>query len=331
MASKTILAHEQCRLALNFEMPTDGHAPEWIQLLPAGQIITGRDGRTFVNDQPEALLSAFAADGKDLPVDWEHSSELKAREGEEAPASGWIKQLEIREDGSVWGRVEWTARGAASVSSKEYRYISPVFSYERESLRIISFRSCGLTNQPNLFLNALNRATHKEETSMELSQLLAALKLPATASFADALNSITKTQSDLTLALNAAASPPLDKFVPKADYDLALNRATAAETKLADQAKEVLETAINSEIDAALKAGKITPATQAYHVAQCRQEGGLDRFREFVAAAPSVADATDLGNKKAAGQDTALNAEDLRVCELMGLSVEDYKKANNLK
>lgn len=48
---------DACRMALNFEMPQDGSAPEWLELLPAGQIVTGRDGRTWINDQPEGLLA----------------------------------------------------------------------------------------------------------------------------------------------------------------------------------------------------------------------------------------------------------------------------------
>ena len=318
------------RMALNFEMPQDGSAPEWLELLPAGQIVTGRDGRTWINDQPEGLLAAFAAEGKDLPIDWEHSSELKAREGEEAPAAAWIKEMELRDGGSVWGRVEWTTKGAASVSSKEYRYLSPVFVFEQESRRIVRLTSCGLTNQPNLFLNALNRVQTTEVTTMDLAQLLAALGLPATFTLAQALNHIAKLKDDLATALNSAASPALDKFVPKADYDLALNRATSAEGKLAAQDKAALETAINTEIDAALKAGKITPATQEYHVAQCRQEGGLDRFKAFVAAAPAVADASKLDGKKPGETDAALNAEQLQVANMFGNSVEDLKKFGGL-
>jgi len=322
---------DACRMALNYEMPQDGTAPEWIELLPAGQVITGRDGRTWINEQPEAVLAAFAAEGKDIPIDWEHSSELKAREGEEAPAAAWIKQMEIRDGGSIWGRVEWTARGAASVSSKEYRYLSPVFAFDIQSRRIMRITSCGLTNQPNLYLDALNRAQTKEESPMDLAQLLAALGLPPTATFAEALNHITKVKGELATALNSAQSPPLDKFVPRADYDTALNRATAAESKLADQAKARLETAINTEIDAALKAGKITPATKDYHIASCRAEGGLERFKAFVAAAPAIAGDSNLDDKDPSKTTTALNAEEQKICDMMGLSVEDYKKANGIK
>jgi phage I-like protein len=322
---------DACRMALNYEMPQDGSAPEWIELLPAGQVITGRDGRTWINDQPETVLAAFAAEGKDIPIDWEHSSELKAREGEEAPAAAWIKQMEIRDGGSIWGRIEWTVRGAASVSSKEYRYLSPVFAFDIQSRRIMRITSCGLTNQPNLYLDALNRVQTKEESPMDLAQLLAALGLPATTTFAEALNHITKVKGDLATALNAAQSPPLDRFVPRTDYDTALNRATIAETKVKAIEDKILETAINTEIDTALKAGKITPATKDYHIASCRMDGGLERFKAFVAAAPSVAGDSNLDGKDPNKTSTALNAEETKVCEMMGLTVEEYKKANGIK
>ena len=166
---------------------------------------------------------------------------------------------------------------------------------------------------------------------MELEQLLASLGLPAGTTFAAALNHINQMKTNLATALNAVQSPPLDKFIPKADYDLACNRATSAETELTTLKGQQLETSINSEINAALAAGKITPSTKDYHVAQCRQEGGLERFKQFAAASPVIAATTNLDKKNAESQDTALNAEDTAVCEMMGISVEDYKKHNNLK
>lgn len=324
-------AASPARMALCFEMPQDGTAPDWIEVLPAGQVITGRDGRTWINDQPDVILAAFAAEGKDLPVDWEHSSELKAREGEEAPASGWIKQLEIRDGGSIWARVEWTAKGAASVASKEYRYISPVFVFETESRRIVRLTSCGLTNQPNLFLSALNRETQQEDITMNQQQfaaLLAALGLAATATADQALNHIVQMKNDLATALNSEKQPSLDKFVPRADYDTALNRAAAAEADLKKVKDAQLDKDINTEIDAALKAGKITPATKEYHVAQCKQEGGLERFKAYCQAAPVVMADTQLDNKKVGDKEGALNAEEKAACKAMGISEEDYRKAN---
>ncbi len=80
-----------------------GAPPEWLPLVPAGEFI-GRDGRQWLNDNPDAIVEAHNRAAVDLPVDWEHATEHKAPIGEEAPAAGWISTLEIR-DGAVWGQV----------------------------------------------------------------------------------------------------------------------------------------------------------------------------------------------------------------------------------
>jgi len=316
--------------ALNFELPADGSVPDVLELIPPGEVVTGRDGRTWINDRPDGIIEMFSQDGRDIPVDWEHATELQAPQGNPAPAAAWIKGLEVREGNAIFGLpLEWTPRGRESVSNREYRYLSPVFIYETATLRIRAIRSVGLTNKPNLFVPALNSEHTKTEVNpMLLGKILALLALPATTTEEAALNHISTIKGDLTTALNQAQNPPLDKFVPRADYDKVVEKATNAEQSLADKTKADLATAINTEIDAALKAGKITPATVDYHKASCQQEGGLDRFREFVKAAPTVAGDTGLDDKDPNRDRTALNAEEKKICEMMGISEEDYLKTN---
>lgn len=317
-------------IALNIELLADGTVPEWIQLLPIGPEVKGRDGRVWLNDRPEIILAAFTSEGKDLPVDWEHASEIKAPNGDLAPAAGWMKEMQLR-NGEIWVKMQWTPKAIEQIANREYRYISPVFIYEKATLRIVRITSAGLTNQPNLYLAALNNENNKdrkEDHSMELAQLLAVLGLPATETFAEALNRIGAMKQEHATAMNRAENPPLDKFVPRADYNKALERATNAEKALKDKADADLETAINTEIDSALKAGKITPATADYHKAQCRTEGGLDRFKQFVATAPVVGDNTNLDDKNPDGKGKALAAEEKDVLDKMGISAEDYKKYN---
>ena len=324
--------HETTALALNTVLPADGTAPDWVELIPPGTDVVGNDGRAWVNDNPQAVIAYFAAmkaRNQELPFDWEHSSELKAPKGDEAPAAGWGTDLEVRDKGAIWGKVSWTPRGLTAVANREYRHLSPVIVFEKATRRIVGIASVGLTNKPNLHLQALNQegpSTNEEEPHM-LKSLLAKLALPETATEAEALNAIGKLQGDLATANNRAESPSLDKFVPRADYTLALNRATAAETALAETKKAELETAINTEIDAALKAGKITPATADYHKASCRQEGGLDRFKDFIKAAPTVADASGLDGKDPdKDKGLALNAEQTKIAGMFGNSAEDLKK-----
>ncbi|MBU2713727.1 hypothetical protein KCG35_21945 [Zooshikella sp. WH53] len=206
----------------------ESQAPQWVELIPAGVSIIGRDGRSWLNDKPTDIVQTFNANAVDLPIDIEHASEHKAPQGDPAPAMAWVKQLEARENGSIWGLVEWNREGDALVTSKQYRYLSPVFFYEKDSRRITRLSSVGLTNKPNLHLKALNQRQPTEEHSMD-EELLAALGLQAGASLDDVKQAINQLKNSANKALN---QQDLSQFVPRTDYDKAINRAQTAEQTL---------------------------------------------------------------------------------------------------
>ena len=131
-----------------------GYLPERVELVPAGEV-KGRDGRRWVNDNPLSILERFALQGADLPVDIEHSTELRAPKGEPAPAAGWVHRLEVV-NGAVWGAINWNDTGRSLVGGKQYRYLSPVILYDPGTGRIAGLSSVALTNRPNLHLPALN-------------------------------------------------------------------------------------------------------------------------------------------------------------------------------
>jgi len=306
------------RLALNIDLSAalaaDGSAPEWVELIPAGPQVVGRDGRTWLFDADDGaeVLDVFAQRGVDIAIDYNHALELKAPKGEESPAAAWIPQLQLR-GGALYGRSEWTPRGGEAVVNREYRYLSPVFDYDPSTRHIKRLVSVGLSNKPNLRLQALNN----EENPVSLSAALAAaLGVSADATDETAIAAVNKLK---TAKAANNEQPSLERFVPRADYDALQARATNAEQALADRAKAELESAVNAEIDAALKAGKITPATETYHRASCADQAGLERFREFVKAAAVVApDQGDL-SKKPTAPATALNAEEAAMCERLGI------------
>ena len=265
-----------CNFALDGSPP-----PDWIQLLPAGPAITGSDGRSWTLPDPAALLTEFTARNKPLVVDWEHASEHRALQGLDAPAAGWIDRLEIR-DGAIWGHVEWTPKAAQQIAAKEYRFLSPVFTYQKSDSRIVALVSAGLTNQPNLNLTALNR----EESPMPFpTAVCSALALPAGADEPAVIAAI----ADLARAANRPqGDPDLARFVPRPDYDAALNRANTAEAKLAEIEKAQLNQQIETALNQALQAGQICPATVEFYRAGCQKEGGLEAFNQFVKIAPPV-------------------------------------------
>ncbi|SMH35908.1 phage protease [Maritimibacter sp. HL-12] len=306
-------------LALNF---LDGSVPEWVQLLPAGPKISGRDGRAWSLPNPEDVVVRFREDQKRPQIDIEHASQLKAPNGDPAPAVGWIEDMEVRE-GVLWGKVEWNQSGRALIADRAYRYLSPAFRFEPGSGAILKMVSAGLTNNPNLQLAALNAEGSEEENIMDKA-ILEALGLNADATAADAVVAITKLKEEKATALNSAQHPDPGQFVPRADHDLALNRIATFE----EGEKARRETGIEQAVDAAIEAGKIAPASRDYHLATCRAtEDGLERFQAFVGTAPVIADTSGLDGKKHDKTATALNAEEKAAADALGLSHEDYATA----
>lgn len=326
-----------CQIALPEEGP-----PDWVELIPAGVDVHAVDGRKFKNPNPQAVVEAFARSHTDIPLDWEHATEKKAPKGEEAPAAGWIVELQVRDGGAIWGRVNWNARGAASVSSKEYRYISPAFHHGKAG-DIQEIVSAGLTNRPALRLAELAQyqgdsmdpellkmlGLSEGATPQDVAAAVKALKDKAT----EAMSEMEKAKAEASekekeLAEARSRNPGLDKFVPRADFDAAQARVKTLEEKMATAARESLEATISVEIDAALKSGKITPATKDFYVATCRADGGLEKFREFVKAAPTIASPEPLIEGKPPGADkVALTAQEREACATMGITEDEYRAA----
>lgn len=308
-----------------------GKAPDWIELVPSGEF-SGRDGRAWLNDQPERIVKRFNQNAQPLILDWEHASEHKAPQGDPTPAAGWIEDMEVRK-GSVWGRVDWTERGRETVANREYRFISPVLVYQKPSRRVVDLASVGLVGRPNLHLKALNRAEispekNKENNIMDLGKVYLALDLTDGANEEQILKAINRLKADYEKALNSADSPDLDKFVPRADFDKLKSKANEFEKALNTFKDDALSKEIETAIGKALEDGKIVPASADYHKAQCRTEGGLERFQDFVKSAPVIAGASGLEDK-ALNKKESISDEDRWVAEQLGRDINGSDKREN--
>jgi len=319
------------QLAVNSEIYSsvelsDGKAPEWVELIPPGPTVVGRDGRTWLFDDVahQFVQTNFSSRAIDLPIDWEHATQRRAPLGQEAPAGAWIKQLEIR-DGALWGLAEWTPRGELQVENKEYRFLSPVFDYDDETKRIVRMVSAALTNIPNLVMTALNQEQLENVPVKPSPELLKLLGLPDTATVEQVYAATTAKLNATNQALNTE-SGNLERFVPRADYNALETRALNAEQALTTHKAAEHTKAVDAVITAATQAGKITPATVDYHRAMCQDEAGLTRFKDFVDAAPVVADPTDLGGRKPENTNTALNSEEQAMCRQLGVDPVEFAK-----
>lgn len=152
---------------------TSADNQQWIHLLPSGQF-AARDGRGpwRIDDGGSVISATLEHAGKtDIPVDYEHQTEHAPKNGQPAPAAGWMRQLEARADG-IWALVEWTEKAAKMVRAREYRYISPVFAFEAATGAVRRIVNAALTNKPALELTALARETDDGELAAVLRDAL---------------------------------------------------------------------------------------------------------------------------------------------------------------
>lgn len=311
--------------ALTIEINTKSSFAQ-VQILPAADAdgyIAGVDGRRYQLDA-HAVINQSMIKGRDIVVDYEHAQEIKAPEGEQADASGWIKALHVASDGSVWADVSWTQRALDKIRNKAYRYLSPAFLVDKATQQIQRITSVGLVNQPNLVMQALNRATTAQKPSQTENEmnfkrtLVDVLGLPPETSD-DEL--ITKTR-ELATETNRV---DLEKVIPRADFDEMKTRALNAEKRLQERDQNDFNDKVEQSINKALNDGKITPATVEYHLNNCRDEKDLKAFEAYVASIPSAQSVPDKAPEKDTDE-VELNAEQAHVARVLGKSTEEFKK-----
>ncbi len=299
-----------------------GQVPDWAQIFPAGPEISARDGRHFTLHDPQAVIAASTTSSVEILVDVEHASETRPQKGLEAPAFGWVKELQIRA-GAIWGRIEWTAKAREWIATKAYRYLSPTF-YHDESGEILGLKSVALVNSPAFEMTALARAENPqiqmEKNTMDKT-VLDALGLAATASAAEAVAAIAALKGDVQTATARAENPDPTKFVAKAQYD-----ATAAKLAEATAALEAQEAAkFEAAVDAGVEAGKIMPAARDNYLAMARSIG-LEAFGQQLNAMPKIVGEADPKDATATAQ-AGLNAEDRLVASAFDMSETDFAQA----
>lgn len=313
------MTNATARATFQTDLASEKAAPEWVELFPAGPRIDARDGRSWTAN-PAGVLAAFAANNGPLAIDYEHAQAHLAPQGKQAPAAGWIVEVQDRA-GAVWGRVEWTARASQMIGAREYRFLSPDFQYRPDGL-ITRLNGAGLVNRPALELTALSRQQPStEKTDMkaiakalglaetadekaivdaiaardaERTAVCQALKIDAGASDSAAITgAIAKLAEDTATALAAVQNAP-------AATELVTLRKELTDTKTALAAIQIAsnEKAIDEALDAATRLGKVTPASREEYRAMCSAEGGLERFNNLVKTLPVIAAPSDLDGRE---------------------------------
>ena len=329
----------------------------WQHLLPAGQF-KAVDGRP--TDVPgghwtlnEAIANRMIARAKsaanDIVVDYEHQTLNAEENGQPAPAAGWFSgaELQWRESG-LWIRPRWTDRAANYIQNGEYKYLSAVFPYDKQTGEPLYLHSAALVNRAGVdglkALAALN-ARHTQQPSQEqpmnkkLLAILAALGITipegqdATDEQLDtALAALKGIQAksdkvgnlETEVAALKAKTPgdeiDLSQYVPVATYSALVTEMATLKAGTDQQTVEQL-------IADGRKEGKVLAAEEDYLTSFGKQQG-VAALKEIISARPSLAalsaDTQTTNKDKTKKDDEDLTTEDLAVLKATGLSREDY-------
>lgn len=177
---------------------------------------------------------------------------------------------------------------------------------------------------------------------MELEKMIKALGLPEQSTEADVLAAIAAlaAESGKPKAEPIAATATLEHVVPRADYDAVQAKLAAVEAAQAKKAREDFERTVDTAIDEAVKAGRVTPAAKDYHrgsilarAAVSLDDGGkaLAEFAKYVGTQPELvgnAQGQAAQTRDAAGASARATSAEIRtLCAQLGITPEQFAVA----
>lgn len=342
----------------------------WQRILPAGSF-SARDGRGPYIVGDRAAMEAIVAQSRtyhgetDMVVDYDHQAlAVMEQSGKTAKAAGWVKGLEVRDDG-IWADIEWTAAASASIGAKEYRYLSPVIPHDAKgNVRMIL--GVSLTNVPAYHIEAFSAAqTSPQHRNEDMDKILAALGLAKGTSedaVLAALNALLASVSAIAAAAGMAKDTKPDEIeaaalsaiadrkrlveasgvAGDAKIDDAVAALTALKTKGDPDPTKFVPIDQVSALQSELKALRddMTDGAAEAAVDKAMKDGKLApalrgwgiamfkadkaKFDEFIGAAPELTERQLKPAPKPGEQTAALTAEQSAVAKALGIDPKNY-------
>ncbi len=160
--------------------------PTEFRIFKAGWNDTENGRFLFDEKAAQAVMAAYSKWAVDVAIDLEHQmlDDEPSPDPTSKDARGWCK-LELRDTEAgfeLWAvDVKWTEDGAARLTGKRQRYISPAFAFDKKTKRVIQIVNVAITAIP---------ATHGAQELMAASRASDMRKLSAGPSFADVAGAI---------------------------------------------------------------------------------------------------------------------------------------------
>lgn len=358
--------------ALSLEITKATHSE--IQLFPAGGF-SAVDGRPYTDEVESGkwlltaelaakIVAQVASRTTPFVIDYEHQTLRAVKNGQPAPAAGWFSQVEWREGAGLYATgVEWTENAAAMIAAGEYKFISPVFAYNKRG-EVLELLHAALTNTPALdgmdavMLAAASRlaslSTETETTTVDeelLSDLLSSLRwtlnLPATSTPEDIKNELQKIIDAISGGKGtAAASVGLLALLNQKDEQIASLSANAYDPtkhipltayeelqgRYAVLAQQSGEAEAGALIQAALSDGRLLPTLEDWAKDYARRD--INGFKTWLDKTTPLAalSSTQTGGKPpktpspAPAQIKTGDDVDIAICSMMGVDPEDVAR-----
>ncbi|HEX5276497.1 MAG TPA: phage protease [Fluviicoccus sp.] len=347
----------------------DATAGTWYRILPAGEFKAG-DGRpaecqawVCTPETGQRLAAALKTRKSELVVDYEHQTLNAAVNGKPAPAAGWGKDYRWQDDG-LYALLKWTPAAKAMVDGEEYRYLSPVFTYDKTTGEVGEVINVALTNQPALdgLTDTMAKAALSlmiGESTMNLKELLERLRymlnLPTLATAEDLIAELQKliaainqakgtaatsidipallADSQAVAALNSqvaaltlqVATPDPAKFVSVAVLSATQGELAACKAELAALKDAASGKELDNVIAAALSDGRLLPAQESW--ARDLGKVSLAHLTSYLGTVQPMAALTTTqtgGKPPVAATPNNLSPVQLAICKDMGLTHDEF-------
>lgn len=249
------ISSEQERTPLRSAPVAADRVPHRILISPWGHIDTSSGGFVVDDESADLVRRAFDDHRTDLPIDYEHQTlgGTYAAPNGQAPAAGWIKEIEAQPGVGLFARIEWTDPARTQLTAKQYRYLSPVAIVRKADRKLVAIHSVALTNKPAIvgMTPIVNRATDGDPEA-----------------------------NDAT---------PLDRLRTELDLDESVPVETilvAASRRLVELERQAAEKHVARRIDDALRSGRLIDAQRAWAEQLILRDEAL--FDDWLRTAPVV-------------------------------------------
>lgn len=307
---------------LLFSAPWTDSLPTEFMLFGPGMTETKKGPFLFDEEAGQSVMARFEEQGLDrLPVDVGHGM-IKGGMPDNHRAFGWFVPA-VRQDFesgelALWATdVQWTEPAAEMLQRREFRYFSPAITFNDETRRITGLINVALVNIPAtknqrpLVLDALEASTQQtQERDQKMQVLLDALDA------SDESGAVAKVGEFKAVLSALGIDDPKSAGEKIAQLQ---DDALQAQSEVARLTKEIAADKRAAAIDGLLSDGRLLDTQKDF--AANLSDDDFEAFASTLVPHKAITAPIISEPDKVA----ALSAEEIEVCEKMGLSVEEFR------